>query len=78
MPAFVVDKDFTRPALFRRAAAASTASRDNEVSRIRPNGLTYGVVRVPFDVFMPTFDVLAAITPNTYNVCRSANASITA
>jgi hypothetical protein len=68
----------TRPASFRRSAAASTTSRDNDVSRIRPNGVTYGVVRVPPEVLIPSFDVLAAITPNTYSVCGSASASTTA
>ena len=68
----------SRPARFRRSAAASTTSRDSDVSRIRPNGVTYGVDPARSDTLIPSFDVLAAITPNTYNVSGSASASITA
>src|SRR5664279_1475536 len=56
----------SRPARLSRQAAASTTSRDSDVSRIRPNGVTYGVVRVPSDMPTRLFDALAAITPNTY------------
>jgi hypothetical protein len=52
--------------------------RDRQVSRIRPNGVRYGVDPARSDTGSPSFDVLTATTPNTYNVSGSASASITA
>ena len=64
----------TRPASSSRLATASTTPLDNEVSRTRPNTVTYGVDDVPGDLSIPTFVVLAAITPNRYSGCSGAGA----
>ena len=79
IPPLVVEEDLEQaPARFRRSPATSTASRDSEVSRITPNGVTYGVDPVRSDALSPSIDVLAAITPNTYSVSGSASATSTA
>jgi len=45
-----------------------SGSLDHDViRRIRPNGVTYGVARFPSEASpIPSFDVLVAISPNTY------------
>ena len=72
-------KTSTRPARFRRPAAASTTSLDSDVSLISPNGVTYDVPGPDRpDAFTRSLDVLTASTPNTSNVSGSANAAIAA